>query len=295
LKEVTKVDEINLKEDNEINKGNNYDKEEDNKNNNHYKLKNSFKFKFSSEENKAFNYFLNNMLKKWNLIESKIFFELDKLLYIFINLYLIHKENFIKNLLRNFFNLFVLFNRKFIAYKNKKNYIELYCDQNNIKNADNCLYKIFDYFESIENFLFEIFEGFDGLNNIEKFKDYIKGKLFSFHFTIMAIYNVIKELFIDNYDCKYLFKILKQKYSNKFEEYTKKKNKSELDNDNDNDNEIKLDYSNYKNKEFSEEVKIIKLQNRNYKKIFLIMIMFIYFSLFLLILSNFYLLNLLII
>ncbi len=158
-----------------------------------------------------------------------------------------------KKFSRNFFNFFVFFKQKFITYNNKENSIDIYCDQNNIKNTEDCLLKIFNYLKLIENFLIEYFEVLKELEKKEKFKNFLKGKLFSFHYTIMAIYNIIKEIFINEYDFKFLIKILKKKFPNKYEENINIKESSEFEADK--ANEIKLDYLKKNEKKFTEKVK----------------------------------------
>lgn len=241
---MTKIDEIKSENFEDINNQINSEAEE-----NEY---------LSLEEKNLLEEKISKILKNWRPVENLIFFEIEKLLYVFGFYFSVKKKNFLVKIFENFWNFFFFFKKFFIKENYDFNALALYSQEKNLKNAEDCLNKIFEFFEIIENFLFESFEIMDNLKQNKKIKKILKEKLFSFHYTLYSLYIIFRDFFSSENDFEFFELILKKKFSNKFEDYKIKSSQfnidKEISGENNKDQFIKLDYLQYKNKKFSEEV-----------------------------------------
>lgn len=199
---------------------------------------------------------LDTLLKKWLQLENTIFFELEKLFYVFFCLHSSSNKFLIVSCIKNLIKLFYTPNIKFYSmYKNNKTMKE-YCALNNIKSGKDCLKKIFSIFESINSFLAEMREKIRMLRSkSEKFAEILKERIFSYDITIYSVYMSFREFFIEKDDYLFLKNSLKDVFFMKYEQYQKENEKLNMKDIDDEDNDyVGLDYLKYKNKNISDDV-----------------------------------------
>jgi len=201
-----------------------------------------------------------NILKKWLDLENKVFFELEKLFYVFINFYSYSKKIWIFSVFKSLINLIYSPKINANAYFKTKRSMREYCRLYNIENSYDCLEKIFSIFESIEKFLEEMREKVSSLiieNQI--IASILKDKFFSYDVTVYSLYQIFRDCFTEKKDFEYLKENLNNFFKEKKQKYEKE---VELLNFRDLDKEpnkfLSIDY--LQNKNISEDVEYFFLK-----------------------------------
>jgi hypothetical protein len=199
---------------------------------------------------------LDTILKKWLHLENTIFFELEKLFYVFFCLYSSSKKYFlasyVKNIIKFFYNPNV---NIYSIYKNRKTMKE-YRSLYNIDSEKGCLLKNLLILESIDLFLAEMRENIKLLKNkSEKFEKILNERIFSFDITIYTLYHVFRDFFQDKEDYIFIKNCLRDCFTGKYEKYKKENEKFNMkDIDNEENDYLGLDYLKSKNKNLSDDV-----------------------------------------
>lgn len=196
------------------------------------------------------------ILKNWTQLENSVFFELEKLFYVFINFYSYTKNSLIITYFRSLLKLIYNPNSNIKTYfKNKKSMRE-FCYLYKINNSIDCLQKIFNIFNSIENFLSEMKEKINKLIVQNKiYEKILNEKIFSFDITIYSFYEIFRDFFDTKKDYDYLKSNLYECFKEKLEKYEKDFEKFNMkDIDKDQNEYLGLDYLKFKNKNVSDDV-----------------------------------------
>jgi len=192
----------------------------------------------------------DTILKKWLQLENTIFFELEKLFYVFFCLYSSSKKfllvSWIKSLINFVYNPYINF---YSIYKNHRT-IKDYCTLNHIESAKDCLIQIFRIFEALDSFLAEMRDKIKMFKNgSKKFDEILNKRIFSYDITVYSLYLVFREFFIETDDLMFLNNCLKNIYIIKYENYQKENRKKDIHFDYED-----YDYINHFNKNISVDV-----------------------------------------
>lgn len=228
LKEISRIDNIDIR---------NLEKKE----------KESFKHEIT-----------DTALKKWLEIENSIFFELEKLLYVFFCLHSRSKKYLIVSGFKNLIKLFYDPNLNLFSWYRNHKAMKDFCSLYDIVSSKDCLKKIINILVSIDSFLAEMRSKIMVVSNqSEKLAEIFKERVFSYDITIYTVFLVFKEFFRDNEDILFLKNTLKNSLFNKYEKYQKENEKLNMrDIDNEDNDFLGLDYMKYRNKELSDDVLI---------------------------------------
>ncbi len=200
------------------------------------------------------------ILKNWTKLENLVFFELERLFYVFINFYSFSKKYLLITYFRSLVKLIYNPNSHIKTYFQNKKSLKEFCFLYKINNSIDCLKKIFNIFTFIEDFLSEIKEKINIIKNQNDiYRKILNEKIFSFHITIYSFYQIFRDFFDSKKDFDFLknnlFEFNKEKlenYDKKFEIFNMK------DIDNDKNEFLELDFLKYKNKNVSNDV-ILKI------------------------------------
>lgn len=164
----------------------------------------------------------SDVLKKWTTIQNKIFFELEKLFYVFINFYIPSKKNLLVKAFKGLINLIYSPSSRIKTYFINKKSLNDYMLAYKISNIMDCLSIIFTIFDAIDNFLKEIADKIGELQLInDRIKQFLDQKILSYHLCVYSVYQIFRDFFNNEKDLDFLKTGLKDKYPEKLERYEK--------------------------------------------------------------------------